>query len=194
MGWVDRQVVMYSGNHSLVHPLDDLLLGIQEEAEWRGVVFAFVGGGRGKLAAERLQAARDARDVVCLPYQPLETLSESLASADFHIVVMGSKMVGIVHPCKIYGALAIGRPILFFGPRDSAAGQLVARHQLGWIFEPGAAPSEVAAHLKEALASDASVREKMAARGRALMRSQFSPEELSQKFCDLIEDIAIKSS
>jgi hypothetical protein len=28
-------------------------------------------------------------------------------------------MVGIIHPCKIYGAMAAAKPILYFGPQPS---------------------------------------------------------------------------
>ena len=31
------------------------------------------------------------------------------ARADVHVVSLGEKMVGIIHPCKIYGAMAVAR-------------------------------------------------------------------------------------
>ena len=37
----------------------------------------------------------------------LATLRESLSAADVHVVSLGADMVGIIHPCKVYGAMAV---------------------------------------------------------------------------------------
>ena len=59
------------------------------------------------------------RNVLCLPYQPMEQLSGSLSAADLHVVVMGDQFVGIVHPCKIYNVLAVKKTFLYIGPNES---------------------------------------------------------------------------
>jgi len=99
-------------------------------------MFAFVGGGAGKVEVERRIAA-GAKNLRSLPYQPRDQLQETLAAADVHVVSMGNDMVGIVHPCKIYGVMAVGRPILFFGPLESHVGQLVGPNPLGWHVNHG---------------------------------------------------------
>ena len=60
--------------------------------------------------------SRGLRNVLCLPYQPIEKLSGSLSAADLHVVVMGDQYVGIVHPCKIYNVLAVGNHSYTSGP------------------------------------------------------------------------------
>jgi colanic acid biosynthesis glycosyl transferase WcaI len=57
--------------------------------------------------------------VKCLPYQPLSQLSSSLSAADLHVVVMGEKFVGIVHPCKVYNIMSVSAPALYIGPTPS---------------------------------------------------------------------------
>ena len=59
------------------------------------------------------------QNVLCLPYQPLNQLSASLSAADAHVVVMGPKMLGLVHPCKIYNMLAVSAPVIYIGPAPS---------------------------------------------------------------------------
>ena len=115
----NRFVVMHSGNHSPCHPLETLLQAAERLAENEDVAFCFVGGGSefGKVK-ERAQK-RGLRNVLCLPYQPIEKLSGSLSAADLHVVVMGDQYVGIVHPCKIYNVLAVKRPFLYIGPKES---------------------------------------------------------------------------
>jgi hypothetical protein len=138
-GLEDKFVVMYSGNHSPVHPLETLLQAAErlatEGAVVSPVVFCFVGGGsewrrikqrtegRGQRTQDRsspLPAPRSLpAPVLCLPYQPLNQLAGSLSAADLHVVVMGDAMLGLVHPCKIYNILSVGAPVLYIGPRPS---------------------------------------------------------------------------
>jgi hypothetical protein len=144
-GWEGKFVVMYSGNHSLVHPLDTILDAAEALKDDDRFVFAFIGGGKGKQAIEdqiqRLEARGQKseksissfqnfsvsafQNLRSLPYQPLDQIRYSLSAADLHIVSLGDNMSGIVHPCKIYGALSIGRPALCLGPKDSYLGDII---------------------------------------------------------------------
>jgi glycosyltransferase involved in cell wall biosynthesis len=112
-------VVMYSGNHSPVHPLDTLMQVADRLKEDPGIVFCFIGGGSEFVRVKQWASATGNPRVVCLPYQPLDQLSTSISAADLHVVVLGEAMLGIVHPCKIYNILAVGAPVLFIGPQPS---------------------------------------------------------------------------
>ncbi|HSE21551.1 MAG TPA: glycosyltransferase family 4 protein [Pyrinomonadaceae bacterium] len=112
-------VVMYSGNHSPCHPLDTLLSAAQELASHREIKFVFAGGGSEKAKVREFASEMNLNNIVCLPYEPLDTLSHSLSAADLHVVVMGNNFVGVVHPCKIYNIMTIGAPSLYIGPAQS---------------------------------------------------------------------------
>ena len=114
-----RFVVMYSGNHSPCHPLETLLQAAERLADHEDVAFCFIGGGSEFRKVQERARDRGMRNVLCLPYQPIEKLSASLSAADLHVVVMGNKYVGIVHPCKIYNVLAANRAFLYIGPTES---------------------------------------------------------------------------
>lgn len=114
-GLANKYVVMYSGNHSPCHPLDTLLDAARVLTTRADIVFCFVGGGSEQVKVR--EAGLD--NVKCLPYQPLSELSGSLSAADLHVVVMGEKFVGIVHPCKVYNILSVGAPVLYIGPEPS---------------------------------------------------------------------------
>jgi len=147
-------VVMYSGNHSPCHPLDTLLEAARRLEQERDIVFCFVGGGSewGKIRDRGTTGPQDhgttglrdpnselptpnsqlrtpnsqrSTNILCLPYQPLSALAGSLSAADLHVVVMGERFVGIVHPCKIYNILAVGAPVLYVGPRPSHATEIL---------------------------------------------------------------------
>jgi glycosyltransferase involved in cell wall biosynthesis len=122
-------VVTYSGNHSPVHPLATLLAAAERLAADPGIVFCFIGGGSEWRKIQQLVSgpptARN-RNLVCLPYQPLNQLSASLSAADLHVVVMGNAFVGLVHPCKIYNILSVAAPVLYIGPQPSHLTEILA--------------------------------------------------------------------
>jgi colanic acid biosynthesis glycosyl transferase WcaI len=115
----DKFVIMYSGNHAVVHPLDTLLgsaLILKDDPQF---LFVFIGGGvRAKDVAD-FQREHGLENIRQLPYQPREAIHLSLGSADLHVVIMGDGQVGYTHPNKVYGAMFIGRPFVYIGPSPS---------------------------------------------------------------------------
>jgi colanic acid biosynthesis glycosyl transferase WcaI len=184
-GLEQKFVVMYAGNHALQHPLDTLLAAASQFEHDRDLVFVSIGGGAGKGAIDA-KIRGGARNIVSLPFQPPERLDEALAAADVHVVSMGNDVVGIVHPCKIYGALAVGRPVLFFGPADSPPGELLATINAGRCVEHGDVAGAVAA-----IAGLRSLApETRAAMGQAAARAiatRFGACELCHDVCEVIE-------
>ena len=131
-GLSDKFVVMYSGNHSPVHPLDTLMQAADFLSADASIVFCFVGGGSEfkrvqRWAAEKTENGKPKAEILCLPYQPLAQLSASLSAADCHVVVAGDAMVGLVHPCKIYNMLAVGAPVVYIGPQPSHVTEILER-------------------------------------------------------------------
>ena len=124
-GLEGKFVVMYSGNHSPCHPLGcvvDAAMKLKDEDEVR---FVFVGGGTGWGEIQRLRERENLKNVICLPYQPLERVGASLGAADLHIVAMGNPFVGLIHPCKVYNLLSLGLPWVGIGPTESHLGDLL---------------------------------------------------------------------
>jgi glycosyltransferase involved in cell wall biosynthesis len=186
----DRFVVMYSGNHAIQHPLDTLLDAaacLQHETR---IVFVFIGAGAGKAGVERRIAA-GAKNLVSLPYQPHNALEESLGAADLHVVSMGADVVGIVHPCKIYGAMAAGRPVLFFGPRESHAGAIVEPRGIGWRVEHGDVEGTIAA-IHEAVAMDAETRLAIGRRAAEVVVAEISRRKLLTRMADLVDGLPMQ--
>lgn len=177
-------VVMYSGNHALPHPLTTLLDAAKLLEDEQRIAFVFIGGGAGKADVERRIAA-GATNIMSLPYQPLDSLSASLSAADLHVVSMGNNMVGIVHPCKIYGALAVGRPILFFGPEASHAGDILKRWHVGWRFEHGDLEA-TAARIRNLANADRDTLSKMGKAAAAVAGSEFPRSRLVAEVCDAV--------
>ncbi len=185
-GLTGKTVVMYSGNISPAHPIDTILEAADRLRDKPSLVFLFIGGKAARERIDEFAAERGLGNVRTLPYQPLDQLRYSLSAADLHLVIMGKKMVGIVHPCKVYGAMAVHRPILFVGPRDSHVGEILAADQLGWRVDHGDIDGAVAA-LREVLATDPAALRAMGDRAFDAMRRKYTKTVLLERFCDALE-------
>ena len=213
-GWTDKFVVMHSGNHSLVHPLDTILDAAEKLKGDPRFVFAFIGGGKGKqvvdariaqLNVERCSLNEESaatnnkqqttNNLISLPYQPLDQIKYSLSAADLHIVSLGDDMSGIVHPCKIYGALSIGRPVLTLGPKESYLSDIIKKEDrsqksevsqetdraIGYAIQHGDVDAAVAA-LKAAAGQTQQERAAIGQRAQQIATKKFGRTQLVQQF------------
>jgi glycosyltransferase involved in cell wall biosynthesis len=217
-GWENKFVVMYSGNHSLVHPLDTILDAAETLKDDPRFVFAFIGGGKGKeivdarvaqLNVERCSLNEESaatnnqqpttNNLISLPYQPLDQIRFSLSAADLHIVSLGNDMSGIVHPCKIYGALSIGRPVLTLGPKESYLSDIIKKEvrsqksevsqetdrAIGYAIQHGDVAGAVAA-LTAAAGQTQQKRAAIGQRAEEVARERFSGEQLVNQFLETV--------
>lgn len=179
-------VVMYSGNHGPTNPITTLLRASVRLKDREDIVFLFIGGGIGKKEVEQTIAEHPEANIRSLPYQPMETLRYSLSSADVHVVTVGNEAVGIVHPCKVYGAMAVARPVLLFGPKPCHVSELLDRFGVGWSVEHG--DVEGAVDIISRLADgDRGVVMDLGCKARDAIAAELSREQLCGRFCDVLE-------
>lgn len=180
-----RFVVMYSGNHSPANPLATLLDAAKRlESDARLVVYCIGGGGGKKEVDDRI--AGGASNIVSLPYQPLDQIKYSLSAADVHVVSIGDAVVGIVHPCKVYGAMAVSRPLLLLGPDPCHVSDLIDQHRIGWRVRHGDVDGAERA-LRQMLDTPPEELAAMGARAAAAIRDSLSKDALCGRFCDVLE-------
>lgn len=164
-------VVSYSGNLGRAHEVATMVGAMRRLAGDARIRFVIIGGGA-QLDAVKRAAGENVRFE---PYAPREQLSESLAAADAHLVSLLPQLEGLVVPSKLYGILAVGRPVLFIGAPDGEIAKIVTEHGCGFAIAPGDDAAladrivELAAHREAAAA--------MGARGRALYESRFAPAD-----------------
>ncbi len=179
-------VVMYSGNHSPSNPLTTLLAAAIRLKDDDALRFLFVGGGHGKREVEAAIRNQRLTNVVSLPYQPLADLRHSLSAADAHVVSLGDNMVGIIHPCKIYGALSVGRPVVYLGPRPSHIGDLLETHDLGVHVAHGDVDGALTA-IASLRALSWQQRQTMAVTARRVLDESLGQQQLSDRLCAAVE-------
>ena len=183
---VGKFVVMYSGNHSPSNPLTTLLRAAVAFKDDPDLRFLFVGGGLGKKEVEAVVAEQKPGNILALPYQPLADTRYSLSAADVHVVSLGDDMVGIIHPCKIYGAMAAARPILFFGPKPSHVSDLLDEHVFGWHVSHGDVAGAIEA-IRQIRRTPRARLEEMGAVADRVLHANLGQQILCNRFCDALE-------
>jgi colanic acid biosynthesis glycosyl transferase WcaI len=188
-GLSGKYVVMYSGNHSPVHPLDTLIEAADQLRRETDVVFCFIGGGSEFSRVKKWAAISP--NALCLPYQPLDKLSDSLSAADAHVVVMGDAMLGLVHPSKIYNILMVGAPVIYIGPEPSHVTEILtglkSRHP--WVNIRHAAVGDLAKQIQQ-WRNESAVYKHLPP---AEIKARFSQATLVPRMVSLIESMSLKT-
>jgi len=107
----DHFVVGYSGNLGRAHDVDTLFDAAQRLVSQSRIAFLIIGGGHGYDQLQQRARKAGLGNVQFLPYQPLATLSDSMAAADLHLVSLLPALEGKIVPSKFYGIAAAERPV-----------------------------------------------------------------------------------
>ena len=186
-GLEDKFVFMYSGNHGITNPLETILQAALELRDYPDIIFIFIGGGVKKQVVDVFIQYIACSNIISLPYQPLSSIKYSLSAADIHVVSIGNEVVGIVHPSKIYGAMAVGRPILCLGPDKSYISDIINKYEIGWQVNHGDVDRMI-----ETIKMIVSLpREQLYAigkRSKELANTVYNKDILMNRVCDIIED------
>lgn len=132
----DRFVVMHSGNVGYAQDLDSLVLAGTFLRDLDRLRLVVIGSGA-RHAALVARARQLEVEILFLPYQPRARLSESLSTADIHVVGLARGLSGFVVPSRMYGVLAVGRPVIVGADVESETAQIVQEAGCGIIVPPG---------------------------------------------------------
>ncbi len=111
-GLADKFVVMHSGNIGLSQGLEVLVQAAMLLKEFSDIKIVFIGEGVKRQVLEGQVKALRLQNVIFLPYQPKDSLTDSFASADIFIISLKRGLAGYIVPSKLYGILAAGRPYI----------------------------------------------------------------------------------
>ncbi|MFM9109075.1 MAG: glycosyltransferase family 4 protein [Prochlorococcaceae cyanobacterium] len=129
-GWV----ILYGGNVGLTHPLDPLLLAVDQLAErWPIRLDLVAGGARLRSLYQRWQGHGAIR---FLPLEPPAEHARRLQTVQLAAVCLEPEASAASLPSKTFAALACGTPLLVIARADSALVQIVEEHGCGLWAEP----------------------------------------------------------
>lgn len=163
--------ILYSGNFGLAHDVQTIRAAIDRLANDSRFRFVFSGEG---ARLEELRAFCRERNAMNVEFQSFCSRSEmgnKLAQGDLGLVTQLPASLGSLVPCKTYGIMAAGRPLLFIGPKTSTPATYIDRFQCGWRIEPGDADALVS--LLEDLADNPQRIREAGRRGREAFTQHF---------------------
>ncbi len=180
-------IVMYSGNAGLAHTFDavnETMLRLKDDDRIR---FLFVGAGKRLDEVEAFAKEHDLTNFMRLPYFPREQLNDSLAMGHVHLATLIPSMAGIAVPCKTYGIMAAGRPLLFVGPPESDIARQVTEAECGHVVHPDD-PDALVEHIQR-MADDTSECERLGTNGRVYMLKHHERAVGCKAWTELIEGL-----
>lgn len=130
--------VLYAGTLGKAHPVGTILDAAEILAHAHPEIeFTFVGDGPGQERLAQERARRGLDNIRLLPYQPVSKLRELMESGDLHLISMAEAAAGLLVPCKLYSALAAGRPCLLVGPAQCETAKVINDFHAGAVVPQG---------------------------------------------------------
>jgi len=184
-GLADCFVVMHSGNVGHAQDLDALLHAASLLCDLAELRIVIVGSGARHAELVHLARRLELENVLFLPYQPRDVLSDSLSAGDVHVVGLAQGLSGFVVPSRVYGILAAGRPLIASAEASSETAQLVEEIGCGVTVPPGR-PPELAAAIRSAYSGELDL-DAMGRRARAYAESEATREVAVQRYRSLLD-------
>jgi colanic acid biosynthesis glycosyl transferase WcaI len=175
LGIGNQLVVMYAGNVGFSQSLHLMIAAARELPE-----IAFVINGDGAARQSLLVQAAGLSNVYFAPYQPIERLSEVLATGDIHVVALRAGLASVSVPSKSYSILAAARPVLAAIDEGSEIPRMLAACQGGFLIPPDDESAFTAA--VRSLAADPTMCATMGQNGRAWVEKHASPAAVAQAY------------
>lgn len=187
-GLGDKFVVGYSGNFGRVHEFGTLIGAARALAASPEFAFLLIGDGAQLPLLQRAVTDHGLTNLVFKPYQPRDSLGQSLGAADVHIVTLRPELEGVVVPSKFYGIAAVGRPTIFIGDPEGEIGSIVREARCGLCVEQGDSPALAAAITT--LRENPALRDEMGRNARRLLEERFDMPLAVATWRSLLDSLA----
>ena len=182
-----RFVVMHSGNVGHAQDLDSLVRAGTFLRDLDDLVIAIIGTGARRAELVALAERLDVRQLLFLYYQNRFVLPQSLSAADVHVVGLARGLAGYVVPSRLYGILAVGRPVIAAADPESETAHVVESVGCGIVVPPGR-PELLARAIRDAHDGVHDL-EAMGARGRAWVEREADRSVAVRRYRDLLMDL-----
>jgi glycosyltransferase involved in cell wall biosynthesis len=180
-------IVMHSGNVGHAQDLDSLIRADTFLRDLDDLVIAIIGMGARYAELVDLRRLLEADHIRFLYYQPRHWLPQSLSAADIHVVGLAPGLAGYVVPSRLYGILAVGRPVIAAADPESETAQVVAEVGCGIVVPPGR-PELLARAIRDAHDGKYDL-DAMGARGREWVEREADRSVAVRRYRDLILEL-----
>ncbi len=187
-GFEEKFTVMHSGNVGHAQDLDSLVRAATFLRDLDDLLIAIIGTGARHAELVALAERLETDKVLFAYYQPRHLLAQSLSAADVHVVGLAPGLAGYVVPSRLYGILAVGRPVIVAADPESETAQVVQEIGCGILVPPGRAEL-LARAIRDAHDGKYDLDE-MGARGRAWVEREADRSVAVRRYRDLLLELA----
>jgi colanic acid biosynthesis glycosyl transferase WcaI len=184
----EKFVVMHSGNVGHAQDLDSLIRAATFLRDLEDIVILVIGSGARHNELVTLAEQLEVDHVHFLYYQSRRVLAQSLSSADVHVVGLAPGLAGYVVPSRLYGILAVARPVIVAADAESETAQVVQRIGCGIVVPPGR-PELLARAIRDAHDGKYDLVE-MGRRGREWVEREADRSVAVGRYRDLLGELA----
>ncbi len=188
LGLDDKFVVMHSGNVGHAQDLDSLVRAATFLRDLDDLEIFIIGTGARHAELVALAELLEVDQVSFLYYQSREALPRSLSAADIHVVGLAPGLAGYVVPSRLYGILAVARPVIVAADPESETAQVVERVGCG-IVAPSGRPELLARAIRDAHDGKYDLVE-MGRRGREWVEREADRSVAVGRYRDLLRELA----
>src|SRR5919198_549723 len=187
-GVKDKFVVMHSGNVGHAQDLDSLVRAATFLRDLDDLAILIIGTGARHAELVALAELLEVDQVEFLYYQERDVLAQSLSAADIHVVGLAPGLAGYVVPSRLYGILAVARPVIVAAEQESETAQVVEEVGCGILVPPGR-PELLARAIRDAHDGKYDLTE-MGRRGRDWVEREADRSVAVNRYRDLIRELA----
>jgi colanic acid biosynthesis glycosyl transferase WcaI len=184
----DKFVVMHSGNVGHAQDLDSLVRAATFLRDLDDLAIFIIGTGARHAELVALAELLEVEQVRFLYYQARDVLPLSLSAADVHVVGLAPGLAGYVVPSRLYGILAVARPVIVAADPDSETAQVVQRVGCGIVVPPGR-PELLARAIRDAHDGEYDLIE-MGRRGREWVEREADRSVAMRRYRELLGELA----
>jgi glycosyltransferase involved in cell wall biosynthesis len=186
---VDKKfVVMHSGNVGHAQDLDSLVRAATFLRDLDDLAITIIGMGARHAELIALAEQLEVDKVTFAFYQPRNLLQQSLSAADVHVVGLASGLAGYVVPSRLYGILAVAKPVIVAADPESETAQVVTEAGCGIVVPPGR-PELLARAIRDAHDGKYDL-EALGARGREWVEREADRSVAVRRYRDLLLELA----
>ena len=177
MGIDDRVIVMYAGNVGFSQSLELVLAAARSMPT---IAFVINGDGAARKSLQEKAKNENIDNVYFADYQPIERLSEVLASGDIHVVPLKAGLASVSVPSKMYSILSAGRPVVAAIDSGTEIPRILAESGAGIAVAPDNEAEFISA--LQILISDGGKRVALGALGRTWVEQHASAGAVAKRY------------
>ncbi len=184
-GIKDNFIVQYSGNIGIWNEVSTMGKAVKINTE--KVFYIFVGEGIRKEELLNGFDLENQQNVLLLPFQNNENFNNVLNASHVHLVTLKKSLEGMAVPCKIYGILASGRPVIALVPANSEIAYVVKEENCGIVVDPEDTDGLINAIIL--LRDNDILRKQMGLNGRMAFEKKYTTRIVAKKYKALLDKI-----